>query len=1000
MGAPVINAINTLRQGTAAQAYLPKQSVVEIEVNFSTTGGENVNFTVQLSIDNGVTYHTATLNWAGNGQNVAPPGGGNAMVLVDVAATFTAQSLTLGVYTQCKVKLTATGVTSGLASSPFTSGAFSIKSTNPFIVGATMAQWIGQAQSTAAPYTLFADDTEGSGQVGLPETPTDLHTLRAALNPQTLVYSNPLAYSTFSANPTFNFTGAAEGPQTIYVQIYDQYFNASNIFSISTNLQLNAPSNCLVKLIGQQGNSDYTGITINPDGSFTPNRMVLAQMSAQSTTNIPLSFQVLTSSNVELRNNVGQNFLLGNSTSQQYLWLTTTQANPTVDNFNADATVTVSVKFFDAAGNFTVVNQTIRLNTRIYLTANKPLRHKTGAYQPQLHYISSGGADVFVPQSLILSSNPIRNWNEVFYPTTHGYPTNPDGTPNLTAVQADANLVQMLPNTLYDPLLISTTVANNVTTISLVVDSDNRPLTARWTEDGTKNYLNLESNNQSSLRSWVLNNTGYGPFSIEFEYFDLDMTITGPPFNTQSPYKGDVLVVYDASAPGALTQSLDAFGNVSYTINNSTLLKEIFTFAGTGANIVNLTTGTPVGSTAAGQFISPPITTTSIVAIVLYTDPANTASGFKVKAGLRHDRQFFNYDVDETNGQAWIHIHESLADSKVRGAADTTTKRLYYDYIPNPLTIDVNAGTITFIGNPSGTVSADYSFYIADTSPVNTFIASKSDFVDYNDAQVFVVPSGMVVTPSGTKATATFENQGFGRMMQYYSWDKDRGVLTISPTGYYIAAQSGQLQPNGYVPIDQRITADYYYHTYKRLSSDGFGDLNFRDPILVADVTPNFPDYTWTDVKIINEGNTDLSNTSIKFVPRGYDTDGDGNITLTGNNIVDQVLDINRPWDIQMGTKDETYTKMAMALNASYIWQQLCPRLGGDGIQGNSGAGAIFSTWQNKVYGTIPMRTTIYGRVVWILGGAAGSAYPTAITAGPKRTSFELMGNYYASLVI
>jgi len=176
---------------------------------------------------------------------------------------------------------------------------------------------------------------------------------------------------------------------------------------------------------------------------------------------------------------------------------------------------------------------------------------------------------------------------------------------------------------------------------------------------------------------------------------------------------------------------------------------------------------------------------------------------------------------------------------------------------------------------------------------------------------------------------------------------------------------------------------------------------------VVADSTPAYPDYTYADICIWNEGEAMLEQGKMTFVPRGYDTDGRDGVVLTpdGQNyqtnadIVDQVLDINRPWDIQRGTKDETYDRMACAFNSSFIWSRGLPKTGGSDPSNQTATG-ILSYWKGRNFDNIPARGRIFGRCVWVLGGVGGADYPQNVTSGLKRNSLEISGKYYTNLVV
>jgi hypothetical protein len=974
---PVISAITTIRQGQG-EYYLPKESVIEVWPTFTSTSSHACNFLVEISKDGGSTWANAVMHSYGLGQNLVP---GAVMLVVDIRKTWNATGWTEATYTNLvKIRLTATDTVTSEVSSTFTSAAITVKASRPSLAGSpTIAAYIGLSQVYAAPYTIDGKDKDASESiVNLPLTPTNLHSLRNSTNVADLDFGSSAQFYAYSDTPTYAFaTTDTDGPYTIYVRIYDQFFNASDLYNMTTYLQRTPPGNTVVKLVGTNGNSDYTGITVNADGSFTPNRNVTLNVGATSNNpTIPLYFKILDTSTVELTSNVGVVYPLTSLNATQVLALTTNRSAPSGNNFNTDVVATIAIEFSDDAGNKVQTSKTIRFNTRIYKSAQKPMRPQSSTYAEVLKYINTSGFEVTVPQTLILNTEVTRAWPDIFFPASHGYPLDVNGNLDVALVTTDPNLKNGLPTDMYDPIILDGT--------NVVYDSDGRPMISAWTQDGSKNYGDQESQDSANLRYWVLDNTGNGDFQVEFGFFDLDMTIFGPPRNPQAPYPGDVLVMYDATAPGCL--SLVTTNGVSHwVLSDATKLVELAAYTGSGTNVVNLKTGQPVGASAKGEFLTDLIQNIPKVAFILYTDDSGTASGFQIKAAKGHDKIYRNYDVDTVHGEIWAHMHESVANSGLRGAADTTIKRLYYDYLPTGIDIGFSDSTITFnTAPPSGaTIKADWSYYTSLNWAVRTFLAANDDHVAFYPSPVYAAPSGSIIpTPSGK--THLYEVDGYGRYIQHFTWDQDRGLVEFS---------------SGYVPVGRRVVSDYYHHTLLRLNSDGFGDLVFHDKVLVPDLTPYFPDYTWADVKIVNEGNAEVAGFQVKFVPRGHDTNGDGNATFTGSNVVDQVLDINRPWDIQVGTKDETFDKMAMNIQPHYLFPRICPRTGGTGTNATAGATAILGTWKNRVYGTVAARSKAFGRVVWVLGGSGGSSYP-AISAGKKRTSLEASGTYYASLII
>ena len=457
---------------------------------------------------------------------------------------------------------------------------------------------------------------------------------------------------------------------------------------------------------------------------------------------------------------------------------------------------------------------------------------------------------------------------------------------------------------------------------------------------------------------------------LEFEYFHLDSDVYGPPYNRMAPYRGDCLTIYDASAVGCAQAVLGRYGQTTYTLLDSSLLVELQSYTGEGSNVFSLATERTVNATPNGAFTSPAINTTSRICIVLYSDASHPASGFKLKGGPRHAINWSNYDIDLTNGQVWIHKYPL-------GNSPTTEIRAIYDYYDQATVIDYDAGTVTFENEPVGEVTADYTYYDYDETgqPVGgsrLFAASSDDFVDYDDVGLYVCPTG--TTPDKTDIYVhdyPVPTNPTGKVLQNFTTDKDRGLVEFSDGTTEYAFEYANVPPG-------RLFMDYNHHTYLRLSNDGYSGFTFRDSVIVADDTPQYTDYTYGDVKIVNEGDAILEDGRMRFVMRGYDNDGDGT--------VDQVLDINRPWDIQKGTEAETYGKVAMEVKTSYTWDTSCTK-----VQ----ARTILSTWANAYFGfDVEPQQVFYGRVVWVLGGTSGSNYPNT-TTGEKAFSAELEGRYY-----
>jgi hypothetical protein len=786
-------------------------------------------------------------------------------------------------------------------------------------------------------------------------------------------------------------------------------------------------TNIAVSIVGSAGNSDYTGIKINADGSLSPDRSVAIQVHATSPGAV--TWKILSaSSDVEktpntdatLAANVDANITYDPAdptTAVRRVKLCKNKATPANDDYNVDANATVTVQFTDAGSQTVTATATIRLNTRIYKSAHKPI-DTSDQYQPLLRETpAGGGTDVIIPQTMILNNSVVRTWHEIWYPVSHGTPVTVNGDVDTSYVLAPITVSgttytpsdpdfnnQYVAKALaggYDPIGLTWDATANIWKITL--DDDGRPITSQWTRDGSKDYGALLSSSTTNLTYWVIDNSGFGDFYLEFEHFDLDANIFGPPFNPLAPHKGDVLVVYDATDPAALQQFVDATGKLQWRIADSTRLREIMAFTGSGVNVIDVATGHAVGAGPNGDFKTQTIVSIPKVVLMFYSDPSESASGFKLKAGRQHQKIWTNWDLDPNAGEAWVHKYVTLGSAS--GAADTTTKSLTYYYQQDQVTIDHENQTVTFGTAPTGTVTIDFSYYETSTPSVSTFLASYDDLVDYQDAPVYAGQAGHE-SISSTDKTHDFNDPAFnyGRIVQGATWDKDRGVVTLS--GITLAA-------------NQRLFADHYHHTYTRLTSDGHGDMVFHDAVLVADLTNAFPDYTWGDVKISNEGTATLEQGIVKFGFRGYDTNNDGlpnfpAAPAAGQNI-DRVLDPNRPWDIQKGTEDETFDRLGMFITSTFIWPRFCPRPP-NGQESNWGepnpnpdpnlykyenmtARGIIGTWQTPIIGNLDPRTWKYGRMAWVLCGAGGTSYPTQVTAGPKRCSLEVSGKYFDQLI-
>ena len=967
-------------QGTGVEV---KESVLEVRFDLALDGA-NAGQAAQIYLE---FREAAAATWKGcvlhnaTGSTVRAAGIG-LLFLVRLHASL--GDVTPALFAGFEVRVKAT---EGSDDSGWSSQTLQVEARRPSVSDASLPPYVNQSDAQN-PVSMTV--TAVSGEGGEPAYYRYAFTSSAVQPGATTGFLN---WPTGAGQATtgVDFTAVSDGERSVYLKVYDAYYNESTLFVETTWVQKTLPQNLRLSIFGTQRHRGYTGIWIDPDdGHFEVDRKATLQVGAESP--LPLEYKILTHYVEAGPTETDVDF----AAIDTWIPLTPENATPIVklaanpnspesSDYNTDATVEPRVQFRDAAGNVTApVATAIRLNTRIYQTAHRPLVEPSAEYGHQLVEVLTD-QDRMIPTSQVLEGDPIRAWQDVFYPPEHSFPVDANGTFDEAAAIAMGGVA----TTEHDPVKLYTeTLSNGQTVTRVQVDEENRPLMASWSDN--KQYGHMLSSDSTSLTAWILDNTGWGQFQLEFDRFDFNRNGFGPPHNPESPYPGDVLVVYDATADGALRQELGEDGLPKWVIHNTAALREIAAYTGSGSNVVNLTTGLATGSNPDGGFKSEWFRGIDRVVLILYTDAAGAGTGFRLMAGVEHPRVWVNYDVDEARGELWVHKHQDLTDSGKAGSDEGTAKRFVYDYYDAHVDFDVEAGEVIFTAPPSGVVSADYSYYEGGDYQTHTFLASEDDFVFYQDALAYVAPSGVggysqaitggVYQPD---AEGNYDPAGSGLMTLDHDWEKDKGYLEIASAAA--------------VPHGRRIFANYSHHTFQRLGNDGYSDLLFRDSVVVADRTPRYPDYTWRDIKIVNEGDADLEDPQIKFVARGYDTDSNEAIGIIGAGGVDQVFDVQRPWDVQRGTKDETYEKMACKVMQNYQFPPFQSKERDD--QGNDGATDILGDWQDEVWPfDLPARQHVYGRVVLVLGGTSGNSYPET-TAGDKRCSLEFGGRYYTDLV-
>lgn len=886
-----------------------------------------------------------------------------------------------------------------------------------------------------------------------------------------------------------DFTNKPVGLTTIYFQIVDRFYNKSSVLSFSVHYNNIKPFNLFIKGFGTNNNPNYTGIYIDEHGEFSFDNTLRVQFFGDS----PIAMKYNISGNVvvDSENGIGEsgagvkyfkNYTTEENTTPTSKFLSVKLANKSGFFMGIDELYTIRLTLLDLAGNSSVIEYKIRYNTKIYSTKKKNLEKETASYNHVVMDVVSGNASV-ISSYYVDNTEYTRSWNDVFYPESHSYPTLSNGDIDVNAAKA----MNGVSNILYDAVRMNGT--------EIYYDAEQRPQTVNWTNNGTKNYRNSISSYDDELVYWIFDNTGYGEIKLEFEYFYLDTSNNGPPFNKMSPHEGDCVVVYNCDNDDAIISTIDEYGNIKYKLaNTSHLGEELDAFSGSGNSVFSKHTG-KVGATANGAFTTDSYQT-SRVCVVFYSDVAENSSGFKIKASPKRDVAWSNWDVDTKNGLVWVHKYDS---SEINRGNAGNNIRVIYNYGNTDYDIDYDKGEIYFSEDQGENIYAYYTYYdygINENPPSNVFASYYDDIVEYANFNVWFTTYGSSInksnvsypvpnypinvgTPLGynqipsNKYTAKVlgdnkvkiltnvlggstelitnelnnhdiylsddggatynihgkiisnktniieielsENSGYldsllessnsdslsdssldvviyiktivgwqGKLNTKYNINKDCGFITFVETDSIQFNNLYAFVPRG------RIFMDYQYHTFLRLTNDGYGNFKFYDDVIVPDTTTAYPDYTWGDIKLVNEGDASLESGKMKFLSRGIDSAGDG--------VVDEVLNYERPWDAQKGAGDETYEKAAILWSTQYSFPPVCTRVDAQKIfQGQVpyGTGATAGKSPNFAGNALEPKGVIYGRLVWVLGGA-GTTYPANPTSGKKAFSSEIEGSFYS----
>lgn len=796
-----------------------------------------------------------------------------------------------------------------------------------------------------------------------------------------------------------------DGSYVVDVRVRDEFYNYIDGESesnprFSTILQTTYPFECFVKMYGQDGNDRYAGIDINADGSFTPNRKVSVMIFGNSNLHLQcrifsndeqVQIPTITSSVVgdELSISVDENTLVYDTGFFDYKITDGEDKDRVLSSlscvlngadYNESALRTLYIEFKDEAGNVTQKNSEIVLNNRIFTCEKRNLQKQDSSYSHVVMKENSYGVYDIINESVSDDdSRFVRKWDDIYFPATHA-PKMSDGEVDLGwARRARTGDVTTDEKNSYDP--VAMVQVDGVWQVSY--DSEGR-VTTTWNKE--KLYGSLVSSNSSNMNYWVIDNTGYGDITLEFEHFDMDISPTGPPYNNVAPYRGDCVVVYNADDERCLQEVKNADGTVSYPSDkvNTAYMEILAVYTGSGRQIVDYFTGESVQAKNDNGAFDASFPFVNRVCIIAYTDFQKQKSGFKIKGGPKNGLLFRNWDVDETNGELWLHEEPS-------GLSTDKNVRMIYNYYDSDVRYDFDRGRVILNINNIGTnaiVTADYSYFKKEEDKdaqdlTRLFLSTDDDYYDYLKPSIYVTPKGMSIDKSGVPWTPG-DNFSGKFVDSYWKLDPDRGVIEI--------ASGGSLGEYAYVPKDMRITIDYIHHTFYRLSNDGYGTVLFENKTIVADSTPVYPDATWADIMIVNEGDAILEAGRLKFTARG-ETENEQSDKVT------KVLDVNRPWDVQEGKKVVTYGRTRVYLSQYYDenYFQFSPSVTNlrntyNSSTDNESGAEIYVDKSTEPY--LSPKKHIFGRIVWNLFG--GGSYPTdGLTVGRKVWSAEISGKYY-----
>lgn len=851
----------------------------------------------------------------------------------------------------------------------------------------------------------------------------------------TIDYAAWEQFSSLNGNTEFNFymtwlgasgTGGEvlDGEKTIILQISDGLGNCSSIVEYDEipsvdsqiyqdylwqkdsvrhiTLYRQPPNSIVFNVVGSSGSEYYTGMYQDKEGHFIPSNKILVNIYANDNLGLPLEYKLYLGNSYDDADWREFNYPNDESTYYNIPFYLNSESNYGV--FDNNYSANVNLIFRNSAGLCSEVKtKNIFYNTKILKTDKTNLREINSSYKPIVEYYNG---DEFVRINQLENfdlSVPKRSWNEIFYPETHGLPLDSYGN-----IDIDEALKINNDNPNYDALKVRLEAGEGENQIKKVVyDKEQRPLTV-WNEYlNSKKYRPLQSNSKvynsdtgeiEGLAYWIIDNTGYNDFKLEFEHFHLDQT-QHTQINTLSPFTGDCLVIYDASKEGATSEYIDKYGRKSYRLIDTSKLTMLSAYSGDGINANRIYPDELAGSlsaTADGGFTTEKFDTNRIC-LIFYSDGGGENSGFKIKASPARESDWINWEIDNKRGEIWIHkIDTELLEGSTKNTLTTQAGycpekiRMSYEYSETAFDINYEDGSVKFYEKPKGQVLGTFSYYNYDqeTGPykngepiTTTFALADDDLVDYKDVSIYVssIKDKKINIDKNSYYSFSIEQENYGKIIKNISLYKDSGLVKFENV----------------LPPKDRMFADYFCHSFYRLTDDGYGNLYFYDDVIIPDKSEYYPDFTYVDLKVINEGEATLKNGKIKFTFRGI-ASGTTSTTITS------VLNPDRPWDVQSGTPEETFDQVGGVVSVDYNFPEMNWNNALAIYEGTVDVGEDIKLTGGKTeinFGVdMDKKKEIYIRVVWTMfkgGNEYSPEYITPTTAGEKCFSGEIEGSFY-----